>query len=124
MSKTLQFTAPAQINSVKTLADGTVKLDVAVAKELPSEEMAILFEARKLGVGHFLFSPNPIDEASIPKEKAEASFEGKTPSTRMYNTIYVRWRELTNQTKAFDVYYAEQMQYLIDLLKRDLPERP
>lgn len=124
MSRTLIFTAPAQINSVKTLADGTVKLDVAVAKELPAEEMAVLFEARKLGIGHFLFSPNPIDEADIPKEKAEATFEGKSPSTRMYNTLYVRWRELTNQTKPFDVYYVEQMNYIIDMLKRDLPERP
>jgi hypothetical protein len=124
MAQILQFTAPAQINSVKTLADGTVKLDVAVAKELPADEMAVLFEARKLGIGWFVFSPNPIDESSIPKEKAEATFEGKSPSTRMYNTLYVRWRELTNQTKPFDVYYVEQMNYLIDQLKRDLPERP
>jgi hypothetical protein len=124
MSQTLQFTAPAQINSVKTLTDGTVKLDVAIAKELPADEMAILFEARKLGVGWFLFSPNKITEAAIPKEQAEASFEGKTPSQRMYNVLYVRWRELTNQSKPFDVYYQEQMSYLIDRLKQDLPERP
>jgi hypothetical protein len=124
MSQTLQFTAPAQINSVKTLTDGTVKLDVAIAKELPADEMATLFEARKLGIGWFLFSPNTITEAAIPKEQAEASFEGKTPSQRMYNVLYVRWRELTNQTKPFDVYYQEQMSYLIDRLKQDLPERP
>lgn len=124
MSQTLQFTAPAQINSVKTLTDGTVKLDVAIAKELPADDMAILFEARKLGVGWFLFSPNKITEAAIPKEQAEASFEGKTPSQRMYNVLYVRWRELTNQSKPFDVYYQEQMSVLIDRLKQDLPERP
>lgn len=124
MSRTLVFTAPAQINSVKTLTDGTVKLDVAVAKELPADEMAVLFEARKLGIGHFLFSPNPIEEAAIPKERAEASFEGKSPSTRLYNVLYVRWRELTNHTTPFDVYYAEQMNKLIDFLKSDLPERP
>jgi hypothetical protein len=124
MSQTLQFTAPAQINSVKTLTDGTVKLDVAIAKELPADDMAILFEARKLGVGWFLFSPNKITEAAIPKEQAEASFEGKTPSQRMYNVLYVRWRELTNQSKPFDIYYQEQMSVLIDRLKQDLPERP
>src|SRR5690242_18747549 len=101
MSRTLQFTAPAQINSVKTLTDGTVKLDVAIAKELPADEMAVLFESRKLGVGWFLFSPNEISEAAIPKEQAEASFEGKTPSQRLYNVLYVRWRELTNRTKPF-----------------------
>src|SRR5215212_6232604 len=98
MSRTLIFTAPAQINSVKTLVDGTIKLDVAIAKELPADEMATLFEARKLGLGHFLFSPNPIEEAAIPKKKAEASFEGKSPSERMYNVLYVRWVELTNQS--------------------------
>jgi hypothetical protein len=122
--QTLIFRAPGQINGVRTLADGTVKLDVAVAKELPAEEMTVLFEARKSGVGWFLFSPNPIDEAAIPKEKAEASFEGKTPSQRLYNTLYVRWRELTNRSKPFDIYYQEQMTTIIDRLKSDLPERP
>jgi hypothetical protein len=86
--------------------------------------MTILFEARKSGVGWFLFSPNPIDEAAIPKEKAEASLEGKTPSQRLYNTLYVRWRELTNRSKPFDIYYQEQMTTIIDRLKSDLPERP
>jgi hypothetical protein len=86
--------------------------------------MTILFEARKSGVGWFLFSPNPIDEAAIPKEKAEASFEGKTPSQRLYNTLYVRWRELTNRSKPFDIYYQEQMTTIIERLKSDLPERP
>lgn len=124
MARKLEFTAPAQINGVKTLVDGTVKLDVSIAKELPADEMAILFEARKVGVGWFLFSPNEITEAAIPKEQAEASFEGKSPSQRLYNTLYVRWRELTNKTKPFDIYYAEQMSKIIDFLKQDLPERP
>ena len=124
MAQTLQFTAPAQINGVKTLVDGTIKLDVSIAKELEASDMAVLFEARKVGIGWFLFSPNAITEAAIPKEQAEASFEGKTPSQRMYNTLYVRWRELTNRTKPFDVYYQEQMGIIIDRLKQDLPERP
>ena len=123
MSRTLVFTAPGQITSVQTLVDGTVKLSVVVAKELPSEDMATLFEARKSGIGHFLFSPNPIEEASIPKEKAEASFEGKTPSQRLYNVLFVRWRELTNQSQPFDLYYQDQMSKPIDRLKADLPEK-
>jgi hypothetical protein len=124
MAQTLIFTAPAQINSVKTLVDGTVKLDVAVAKELPADEMATLFEARKLGVGYFLFSPNPIEESAIPKEKADAQFDGKSPSQRMYNVLYLRWAQLTNQSQAFDNYYADQMNKIIARLKADLPERP
>jgi hypothetical protein len=124
MSRTLVFRAPGQITSVQTLVDGTVKLSVAVAKELPAEEMATLFEARQSGEGWFIFSPNPVDEAAIPKEKAGAKFDGKTPSQRLYNVLYVRWRELTNQQTPFDVYYAEQMSKMIDLLKADLPERP
>lgn len=120
----LVFTAPAQINGVRTLADGTVKLDVLIARELPAAEMAVLFEARKQGLGYFLFSPNEIEEAVIPKEKADASFEGKTPSQRMYSVMYLRWRELTNQATPFDIYYREQMEWLLGKLKQDLPERP
>lgn len=124
MAKTLVFTAPGQITSVNTLVDGTIKLTVAVAKELPSTEMATLFEARKSGVGHFLFSPNPIDETAIPKKRAEASFEGKTPSERMYNVIYVQWREQTNQSTPFDIYYQRRMEKFIDAIKATLPEKP
>lgn len=123
MSRTLVFQAPGVITGVQTLVDGTVKLTVAVSKELPSDEMATLFEARKTGEGWFLFSPNPIDEAAVPKEKAESGFEGKTPSQRLYNVLYVRWRELTDMAKPFDIYYQEQMGKMIDLLKADLPER-
>ena len=42
----------------------------------------------------------------------------------MYNTLYVRWRELTNQTKPFDIYYQEQMNSIIAKLKQELPGRP
>jgi len=124
MARTLQFTAPAQITGVSTLVDGTVKLQVAVAKELPADEMATLFEARKSGVGWFLFSPNPIEGEAIPKEKADAKFDGKSPSQRMYGVIYQRWAQLTNQTQAFDNFYADQMNQVIAQLKRDLPDRP
>jgi hypothetical protein len=54
----------------------------------------------------------------------DSSFDGKTPSQRLYNVWYVRWRELTNQATPFNVYYQEQMSKLIDRLKADLPERP
>lgn len=121
--KKLVFTAPGQITNVSTLVDGTIKLTIAVAKELPANEMAALFEARKLGVGHFLFSPNDLDTNDIPLERAEASFEGKTPSQRLYAVLYVKWREVTNQTTPFDIYYQRQMEGLIDSVKASLPER-
>ncbi len=122
-SKKLVFTAPGQITNVSTLVDGTVKLTVAVAKELPSEEMATLFDARKLGVGHFLFSPNDLEEGDVPPEPARASFEGKSPSQRLHSVLFVKWRETTNQTTPFDVYYQRQIDSIIDSIKATLPER-
>ncbi len=122
--RTHQFTAPAQITGVSTLVDGTVKLQVAVAKELPAVEMAVLFEARKSGVGWFLFSPNPIEAGAVPKEKADAKFDGKSPSQRMYGVLYRRWAQLTDQSQAFDNYYADQMNKIIAQLKAGLPDRP
>jgi hypothetical protein len=121
--KKLVFTAPAAIQSVKTLVDGTVKLDVAVAKELPANEMAILFEARKMGVGHFMFSPNDLDEDDLPAEKAETSLEGKSPSQRLHNVMFVCWKELTNQQTPFDIWRMQEMEKLINGYKSKLPER-
>lgn len=122
--KRLVFTAPGQITSVSTKVDGTVKLSVDLAKELPADQMATLFEARKLGVGHFLFSPNEIEEPDIPKERAEASFEGKTPSQRLHSVLYVFWRDCTDQATPFDVWYRRKVEQIIDEVKSKLPERP
>lgn len=49
---------------------------------------------------------------------------GKSPSQRMYNTLYVRWTQLTDKSEPFDVYYANQMNKIIAMLKQDLPGRP
>lgn len=121
--QTLIVRAPAKLGTMSTMVDGTIKGTIYISKELPDDEMTTLFKLAKQGEGWFIFSPNPIDEAAIPKEKADAQFDGKSPSERMYNTLYVRWRELTNQSEPFDVYYANQMNKLIALLKQDLPGR-
>jgi hypothetical protein len=42
----------------------------------------------------------------------------------MYNTLSVRWSQLTNKSEPFDVYYANQMNKIIATLKQDLPGRP
>jgi hypothetical protein len=124
MSQTLVVTAQAKPGGARTLVDGTIKAEFYISKELPASEMTTLFQLMKQGEGWLLFSPNPIEEASIPREKAESGFDGKSPSTRLYNILFVRWKELTSQSVPFDQYYREQMDKIIGLLKRDLPTRP
>lgn len=120
--KKLIFSAPGHIQSVKTLVDGTVKLDVAVSRELAPEHMATLFEARKAGQGWFLFSPNDLDMVDIPNEPASGG-EKKTPSQRMYAVLFLRWKMLTDQNQPFDDYYRDTMEKIISNLKTGLPER-
>jgi hypothetical protein len=124
MAQTLIVTAPAKLGTISTLVDGTVRAQLYISKELPADEMTTLFELAKQGEGWFLFSPNPIEPSKIPKKRADAQFDGKTPSQVQYNTIYRRWIELTDQSKPFDLYYIETMAYINGLLRRDLPVRP
>lgn len=122
--KKLVFKTAAHITKVQTLSDGTWKAELHGPKELSATDMATLFEARKLGSGWFIFSPNDdIDEADIPEESAAQVDEGKTASKRLYNVLYVRWKTLTDQSSPFEVWRSEQMEKIINHLKDGLPPR-
>lgn len=123
MNQTLILHAPAKPGKVSTLTDGTIKAEFYISRELPADEMTTLFTMAKQGDGWLLFSPNPIEIDAIPKDVAQVGFDGKTPSQRLYNTLYVRWMNLTNQAKPFDQYYRERMEAIITAAKEGLPDR-
>jgi hypothetical protein len=113
------FQAPATVMGVRTLADRTVKLDVAV-QELPAEEMAMLFGlTHKLG--WVLFKETEIAEADIPTIKLDQVMgETKSPGQRLHNVLFVYWRDNTGQKEPFEVFYRWEMDRVIQRYKEAL----
>lgn len=74
--------------------------------------------------GHFgtlLFSENEIQPKDIPQSDLE--FEGKTPSKRLRNVIFVLWRQMKDggkTTMGFEDFYSGQMENLITQYKEKL----
>ncbi|QNK82570.1 hypothetical protein [Nakamurella sp. PAMC28650] len=113
------FQAEGIVQSVKTLVDGTIKLDVAV-QEVSPPEMALLFGlARK--PGWILVKPNEITAEDIPIVEADFDMgETKSPGQRLRGVLFVVWQTKTSQKQPFEVYYRAQLDRIIDRFKQEL----
>jgi len=113
------FQTPAQIESIRTLADGTVKLSVET-QELSPENMAQLFSlARKLG--WFVFKESEIKEEDIPLEKVEFK-EDKTLDERLNAILFAYHMTKTNDSKTFHTFKRDVYEVLIQRYKNKLDE--
>jgi hypothetical protein len=113
------FQAPGIVQSVKTLVDGTIKLDVAL-QEVSPDEMALLFGlARK--PGWILVKPNEIVQEDIPTIEADFEMgETKSPGQRLRGVLYRYWEQQTSQKQPFEVFYRAQLDRVIDRFKQEL----
>lgn len=115
-----KFQAPSFIQGISTLKDKTLKLAVYISKEISGDEKARLFDLEQKE-GWFLFSENELQEKDIPKEQAEVEVERKSPSKRLYNVLYVYWKQnYSEKEKDFDQFRKEEMELIIEDYKGKL----
>lgn len=104
------------LQEVKTMADRTYKV-VFRTNELPSTDAGIL-----MGLvhdeGYCLFSSSPLKEEDVPEGKPEFR-DGKSPSQRLRNVIYVYW-EQQGKPEDFEEFRKKKMEMLIDFVKSKL----
>ena len=108
--------APAQIEGVSTMKDGSIKLSV-YTRELPPEEMTALFSLRG-AMGWFMFAQETkeFDDVDIPDIKVDVK-EKKSLSQIQRNIIYRIWENNTDHSQEFKDYYERYMIKLNDMLK-------
>jgi len=77
--------------------------------------------AERLGTeGYIVHSANDdITIADVPEVLADSGLEGKSPSQRLRNVLYVKWSQSSTKA-AFDVWYISAMERLIDSVKAQL----
>jgi len=113
---------PATIESLRTLADGTIRLSIGTQELNPEDSTVLMRLVRKLG--WFVFKENRIDDDEIPTENVpEFKTDGKTPSERLHAVLYVLWNTCTKKEKPFDIFYAEYIEKVIEGIKSKLPPK-
>lgn len=115
------FQVASTIENITTRKDGTMKVTIGT-QELEPPEMAQLMSVYNK-FGWFLFKENPFKDEDIPEEDAP-EFEGElSPSKRLYNTLFVYWKQQQSKgvmTKTFNEFRKEQMEKFINAVKDKL----
>jgi len=113
---------PAQITSLRPLVDKSASVTLHT-KELAPEEFLVLLEHNNKA-GWFLFKDDEeaFSASDVPKD--DSGFEdGKSPSERLYNVLFVFWNQnskLKQDYPVFGEYYRAQMEKIINQFKSKL----
>lgn len=115
--KPVQFSA--QIDTVRTLKDGGLKITIET-QELPADEKAILFDfANKQIWALFKELPPRIEEIEVVEPDTEFKTD-KTPSQRLRSVLFRYYEQNYSTKKTFEEFYREIMEKLINQYKEKL----
>ncbi len=99
-----------EIWTISTMADGWCKITL-YTPELPPEQMAFLFLAKKNGIAEAI-------------DVEEWQGDGKTPSQRLRAVLYVYWENFEkNRYKHFNDFYVSWIEKKVDEIKERLPDK-
>lgn len=108
---------PAVITGIRAKVDGSLGLSVGTP-ELTPEEKVLFMGLQNLNVKMTI---EPLEEKISEKHSVEKSLDGKSPSERLYNVIYVYYKSL-DSVEDFQLFYKRHMENLIDQYKERLPK--
>lgn len=116
---TRKISLPVIFEKMTPRKDKSWKLEFET-RELFGDDVREL--AERLGTeGYIVHSPNDdIEEKDVPEVIADSGLEGKSPSQRLRNVLYVMWEQQGKPGGTFDPYYLSQMERLIETVKSRL----
>jgi len=103
------------ITGIRAKVDGSLGLSVSTP-ELSPEEKVVVMSLQNLNVKMTI---EPVDVQVTEKAKIEKGMDGKSPSERLYNTIFVYYKQIKS-TDDFEVFYRRHMEGIIDQYKEKL----
>jgi hypothetical protein len=106
---------PAILTSYTPKVDGSMKLSFTTQELDDAQKMYVISYYQKFG--NLLFKENEILDDEIPEE--DAVREGKTPSERLRNVMYVYWKE-HGIVEPFGAWREKQMDKIIESIKDKL----
>lgn len=111
----------AQVEGLRSRKDKTIAL-VLGTQELNPEKAGKLFNTNGHLVTCYLSIKEHIsaDQMEII-DAVEAPTQGKTPSQRMRNVLYILWQNANEGYTDFNLFYLHKMDVMIEHLKKKLP---
>lgn len=111
---------PTIVSSIRSLKDGSVSVCVET-QELSPAKAGELFSFRGKVVMMYLSPKETISQKEINQiNEIDAEFEGKTPSKRMRDVLYVLFTQQPEGHKEFDAFYKFKMSQITEHLKSKL----
>jgi len=92
--------------------DKSATISFDTGEMLPRDKMQLLEVEGSIGTT--IFIP---EENAAPPQKIESNFQEKTPSKRLYNVLFVRFKDLSDRGVIdidFDNFYKIEMEKIIE----------
>lgn len=108
------------IETIRTLVDRGLKITLETP-ELKPQDITTLMGLRNKA-GYFLFKPSRFmaeDISNIPEKPVEDFAKNKKPSVRLYNTLFVYWKQ-QGIGGEYDDYYKAYIEKRIKEIKDKL----
>lgn len=105
----------AQITGIRSKVDGSLGLSVNTP-ELSSSEKVAFMNLQNLNVKMTI---EPTDDKPTETLKVSKGIDGKSPSQRLYNVIFVYYKQVKS-VEDFDVFYKRHIESVIDQYKARL----
>ena len=109
-----------QITSISSRADKSLRLSI-VTPELSVTERAEFMELQ----GELLQAIFIPEEHQTEEMKVEADLDGKSPSERQRNVMFVYWKKMSDLGKIkddFSLWYRNNLEYIIEKYKEKIEE--
>ncbi len=110
---------PVTLDSANRKKDKSVRLSFTTNFEVSTEDY-MQMDRLVQSAGWLLFSPNELQDADIPTERAPTE-EGKSKGQRMRAVCYLRWKQETGgDSEPFEPWYDRKFEALLDHMKAKL----
>jgi len=113
---------PAQLDSLRTLADKTLMVTFETNELNPQDLLGLMENLHQFGYLAFKKEPFKEDEKEMMQElKSDFDFKGKSSSQRLRSVLYVMFQ---NNNEGFDSsvkHYEHWMERIITQMKTKLP---
>lgn len=109
------------LGRVASKADGSLSLNFSTG-EMSPEECTLLFKLTRINLR---MSLTPLGEAIEPPVEIKSEVASKTPSQRIRAVLFClyKYRQQSRHiTDTFEVFYASEMNRIIESIKAELPE--
>lgn len=112
---------PVSLNPISRRKDRSVKLSYETRELSPEETLTLMSMEGSEGWLLFASQEQEIDLGDVPNEKAEVG--SKTASERLRSTLYVWWKQSTEDLSFvgdFDTFYKVKLESIISGVKTKL----